>query len=115
MQEIFESEPDCKVLMLNGDNNHDILKRYDIQGYPTLKFFHASGKDTPLDYPGMRDLEDLVNYLNEQCGTHRKSDGSLTPEAGIRRDVESKLRTLLRSKEGSIEKALVREFGATDK
>ena len=34
----------------------EVAKRFDIKGYPTLKFWHKDG-DGPSDYDGGRDAE----------------------------------------------------------
>ncbi len=60
---------------------HFYLIRFDVSGYPTLKFFPA-GSAEPVPYEGARELSDLVNYINEQTGTERETDGSLKASAG---------------------------------
>ena len=109
----FENESSCKVIAINGDENRQLMEKYDIKGYPTVKFFPAGDKEHPLDYTGMRELEDVVDFMNDHCGTFRKSDGRLTPEAGVRLDVEQRLKDAL-SKSGKITDTLVAEFGQSD-
>ena len=57
------------------------LHRYDIQGFPTLKFFPA-GSSEPEPYEGARELESLVDFINSKAGTQRTADGGLLPTAG---------------------------------
>ncbi|KAK9365853.1 thioredoxin-like protein [Lipomyces kononenkoae] len=58
---------------------------YDVQGYPTIKFF-PKGTVEPLDYNSGRSVEDFVTYVNSQAGTHRTADGGLDTEAGLDSD-----------------------------
>lgn len=44
--------------------------------------FKSGQKSTPLDYNGGRTEDDLINYLNENCGTFRTPGGGLTASAG---------------------------------
>lgn len=53
--------------------------RYDLSGFPTLKFFPKNNK-AGEEYEGGRDLEDFVNFINEKCGTNRDGKGQLTSE-----------------------------------
>lgn len=109
----FENEPKCKIIAINGDRERELLERYEIKGYPTVKFFPAPDKAHPIDYSGMRELEDVVDFLNDHCGTFRKPDGRLTPEAGARVDVEGRLRDAL-PKPGKVSDTLIAEFGKDD-
>lgn len=52
-----------------------------VKSYPTIKYFPA-GSTTPVDYQGGRDLKDLIEFVNEQAGTHRKPGGGLDFTAG---------------------------------
>ena len=98
---------------MNGGENRALMEKYGIKGYPTVKFFPAGDKQNPVDYGGMRELDDVVDYLNDHCGTHRKPDGRLTPEAGVRLEVEERLRDAF-TKSGKITDTLAAEFGNTD-
>lgn len=55
--------------------------RFEIQGYPTIKYFPA-GKTEPEDYQGGRELDDFVSFINSNAGTQRNVDGSLKSTAG---------------------------------
>lgn len=60
--------------------NKDLARKYDVSGFPTLKFFSKDNKDHPEDYDGGRTEEDIVAYLNEKCGAQRAVGGGLNDE-----------------------------------
>jgi hypothetical protein len=60
----------------NDEKNAALSKKYEIQGFPTLKFF-PKGQSEPIEYEGGRSEEDLVKFLNEKCGAQRKVGGGL--------------------------------------
>ncbi|KVI11000.1 hypothetical protein Ccrd_010594 [Cynara cardunculus var. scolymus] len=83
------------VVVLNSDNfdkivmdkTKDVLVEfyatwYDISGYPTMKLFPKDNKAGEV-YQGDRDLDSLVAYINQKCGTSRDAQGQLTSDAGI--------------------------------
>lgn len=102
----FENEKNCIVAQMDADDaaNRDIAQRYGVSGFPTLmvswpafqapcccgvfcdadfvsalKMFPKGSKDKkPVPYQQSRAEEDLVQYLNEQCYTHRAPGGGLT-------------------------------------
>ncbi|KND03842.1 protein disulfide-isomerase domain [Spizellomyces punctatus DAOM BR117] len=79
----FAFEPNCVVANVDATAAPDLGERYNIAGYPTIKFFPAGGDPTsPEDYQGGRSEEDFVKFLNEKCGTHRTVGGGLTDLAG---------------------------------
>jgi len=41
--------------------------KVNIQGFPTLKFWPAGNKETPMEYDGERTLEGFENYLTKNC------------------------------------------------
>ncbi|KDQ59241.1 hypothetical protein JAAARDRAFT_33964 [Jaapia argillacea MUCL 33604] len=45
-------------------------QKYGVKGYPTLKWFDASGE--PHDYEGGRDLDALANYITSNSGVRSK-------------------------------------------
>ncbi|XP_024545889.1 probable protein disulfide-isomerase A6 [Selaginella moellendorffii] len=76
----FKGEKGVVIAKLDADAHKDLASKYDISGYPTVKFFLKSNKDGE-DCDG-RSLEELVEFLNEKCGTYRDTKGHLTEKAG---------------------------------
>lgn len=78
----FARESNCVVANLDATVSGAIAEKYDVKGYPTIKFFPAGAKDEPVAYEGGRSEEDFVQFLNEKCGTHRAVGGALAETAG---------------------------------
>lgn len=78
----YKNEPDCVVARVDADGHRDLGSRYDVSGFPTIKFFPKDNKDG-VDYSGGRSLNDFVQFLNEKCGTQRVAGGKLSPSAGL--------------------------------
>lgn len=74
----------CIVANVDADDkkNSELSKKYDISGFPTLKFFPKDSK-TPVDYESGRTEADLVAFLNEKCGTHRAVGGGLNDKVSL--------------------------------
>ena len=71
----------CIIANINADDgkNVHISQKYEITGFPTIKFFSKDNKE-PGDYEGGRTEADIVAYLNEKCGTQRAVGGGLNEE-----------------------------------
>ncbi|KAG0145674.1 hypothetical protein CROQUDRAFT_658331 [Cronartium quercuum f. sp. fusiforme G11] len=80
----FRSDSKCRVAHLDANeaSNKDIASRFSVSGFPTIKFLYKDSSKPALDYSGARSPEAFINFLNEQCGTHRAAGGLLLPEAG---------------------------------
>ncbi|MED6206549.1 hypothetical protein PIB30_027901 [Stylosanthes scabra] len=78
----FKFEEDVVIANLDADKYRDLAEKYDVSGFPTLKFFPKNNK-AGQDYDGGRDLDDFVTFINEKCGTSRDGKGQLTSKAGI--------------------------------
>ncbi|KAI0280771.1 thioredoxin-like protein [Russula aff. rugulosa BPL654] len=76
--------PETKCIVANFDAdaepNRPIATKYNIQSFPTIKFFPKGGE--PVDYEGGRQEADFVQFLNEKCGTYRAVGGGLNEQAG---------------------------------
>lgn len=66
----FKMEPECVVANMDATQGEEIALKYDIKGYPTLKYFDKDGKVD--EYQGGRSETDIVAFLNVFCGTHRQ-------------------------------------------
>ena len=90
---VFESESNCVVANFDADKHRDYAQKFDVKGFPTLKFF-AAGSAKPEDataFEGGRTLESIVEFLNMKCGTSRLASGQLSPAAGVIPEMKSVL------------------------
>eukprot|EP01036_Dinobryon_divergens_P028780 gene28780-37783_t len=81
LAKVFEGEKSVLIAKVDATAEEDLGKRYNIEGFPTIKFFPAGSAD-PEPYEGDRELEGLVDYINEKAGTQRLPNGNLKPTAG---------------------------------
>lgn len=51
-----------KLGALDATAATNLASRYEIKGFPTIKLFAAGPKTTPVDYPGARDADAIVEY-----------------------------------------------------
>ncbi|ETO11984.1 protein disulfide isomerase [Reticulomyxa filosa] len=72
----FAGETSVVIAKVDATTEEEVASKYDIQGYPTLKWFAKDAKD-PIDYDGGRSLDDFVEWVNDKAGTRRNVDGSL--------------------------------------
>jgi len=86
----FKPESNCIVANMNADDNKNAptARRFDVTGFPTIKFFGKHNKEAE-DYDGGRTEADFVAYLNKKCGTHRAVGGGLNEEAGRHADFDA--------------------------
>ncbi|KAI6245940.1 Protein disulfide-isomerase tigA [Erysiphe necator] len=59
------------IAKVDADAEKTLMKRFNIQGFPTIKFFDGKN-NTPEDYKGGRDLESLSNFVTEKSGVRTK-------------------------------------------
>jgi protein disulfide-isomerase-like protein len=65
--EAFSKEKSVVVAKVDADQHKTLGSRFDVHGFPTLKFF-PKGKTEPIAYEGGRTVDDLVNYINDKAG-----------------------------------------------
>jgi protein disulfide-isomerase-like protein len=78
----FKSEENVVIAKLDADAHKDLAGKYDVHGFPTLKWFGTESKDGEK-YEGSRDLGDLVKFVNDKAGSHRNVDGRLDSAFGV--------------------------------
>lgn len=79
----FATSQNCVVAKIDATAAPEAAKRFEIKGYPTIKFFAKGSTDKkPEEYSGGRTEEDFVKFLNEKCGLSRAVGGLLTSAAG---------------------------------
>ena len=101
---VFAGEADvviAKVDTTDGDNE-ELGSQFEVQGFPTIKYFPA-GSSEPVDYESARDLDSLVEFVNEKAGTQRNKDGSLHYAAGTL----NALNALISTRKGVVDEAFL--------
>lgn len=56
------------VAEVNADAEKELGQRFEIKGYPTLKFFPAGESQEPVLFKGERTAAGLVEWVNEKLG-----------------------------------------------
>jgi len=84
----FKYEDDVVIANLDADKYTSLAEKYDVSGFPTLKFF-PKGNKAGEEYDGGQDLADFVTFINEKCGTSRDGKGQLTSKAGTVSSLEA--------------------------
>jgi len=67
----FEGK-DVVIGKVDADAHKELGSRFDVHGYPTLKWF-PKGSTTPEEYNGGRDLESLSAFVTEKSGARSKT------------------------------------------
>lgn len=63
----FKDNKKIKIAKVDADREKDLGKKFDIKGFPTIKYFDGKS-ELPTDYNGGRDLESLTKFLEEKVG-----------------------------------------------
>lgn len=79
--EAFKNEPNCVVAKVDADSEKQLGSRFEVTGYPTIKFFPKDNK-AGEEYQGGRSESAFIEFLNEKCGTNRVSGGGINDQAG---------------------------------
>jgi len=77
----FAGDKNVLIAKVDATEEPELANRYDVSGYPTLKWFPAGSAESE-SYDKAREIEDMVSFINEKAGTQRNADGSLTSDAG---------------------------------
>lgn len=100
LAESYSNQDDIQIVEIDADKSKDIGKRYNIQGYPTLKLFRADSLSDPVDYSGEREWEFFSNFLVNHLGVEGKKVGKPSKvvqihDGNIEKLIENKSRAAL--------------------
>ena len=66
------SDPDkITIAKVDADAEKSLGKKFDVQGFPTIKYFDGKSK-TPEDYDGGRDIDSLTEFITKKTGVKPK-------------------------------------------
>ena len=86
-------DEDLIIAKINGEEAPKTAERYEVRGFPTIKFF-AKGSDEPIDYRSGRDETAFLKFLKDNAGCHRLPSGQLDEDAGRVAQLDDLLKTL---------------------
>jgi len=66
--ESFDKEPSVIIAKVDADAHKELGSRFDVHGFPTLKWF-PKGSKTPEAYESGRSADDIINFINIRAGT----------------------------------------------
>jgi len=69
--EAFDKVSSVVIAKVDADAHRDLGGRFDVHGFPTLKWF-PKGSTTPEAYEGGRTADDIINFVNGKAGTKAK-------------------------------------------
>jgi len=87
---LFAGEKDVVIAQLDATEAEDVANKYDVTGYPTLKYFPAGDSKTPVNYEEAREVLGMTQFLNKHAGTFRDATtGGLLKDAGRIRHLDN--------------------------
>jgi len=66
----FAKHP-IKIASVDADSHKELARRFDVSGFPTIKYFPAGSK-TGEAYSGGRSAPDFVDFINKKIGIHAR-------------------------------------------
>ncbi|KAK9239740.1 thioredoxin-like protein [Lipomyces kononenkoae] len=71
-----------QIAKIDADINRKIGKKYDIKGFPTIKFFDGKGGE-PIPYEKGRNLDAFQEFVNEKTGLKSPGKPKTPPSAVV--------------------------------
>jgi protein disulfide-isomerase-like protein len=70
--ETFTESDDIVIAAFDATTDNALASKFDVKGYPTIKYFPKGNKDLPEEYQGGRTADGIVKWVNDKIGTARK-------------------------------------------
>ena len=67
----FQPEDGIVIAAIDASTYQDIGTKYEVQGFPTIKYF-AKGGTTAAEYDGGRTADTIIDWVNKKVGTNKK-------------------------------------------
>ncbi|KAF9556147.1 hypothetical protein EC968_008430 [Mortierella alpina] len=64
----FANQDKVLIAKVDADAHRELGSRFDIKGFPTLKWFPKGVNGDPEDYSGGRDLDSLASFVTKKSG-----------------------------------------------
>jgi thiol-disulfide isomerase/thioredoxin len=93
--QIFQSDPNVSAGSIDCDKYREICSKQRIEFYPTVRI----AKDDNWHESDGRGVDELLGFVNKECGTERGRDGLLNDEAGTNPTADKLVRQFLAAKD----------------
>jgi protein disulfide-isomerase A6 len=77
----YESEENIVIASVDADKHRSLGERFDVKGFPTLKWFGKGNKNAPEDF-NRGSEEEMLSAINSKTGAQRDISGKLGSKAG---------------------------------
>jgi len=67
-QKLAETNPEIKLCKVNAEDETDLAERYNIAGFPTIKFL-IKGTEEPIEYNGGRTASEIIAWLKKKTSS----------------------------------------------
>ncbi|XP_030067941.1 protein disulfide-isomerase A2 [Microcaecilia unicolor] len=67
-QILMEEFTHLRLAKVDGQEERDLLEEFNVNGYPTLKFFRDGNRTNPIAYTGRSDSGGIVKWMQRQIG-----------------------------------------------
>ncbi|KAJ2162715.1 hypothetical protein GGF46_000440 [Coemansia sp. RSA 552] len=115
LSEVFQNDDNVVIANYDASEDSKIKDEYGIQGFPTLIAFPAGKDAEKIEYEGGRNLEALVDFVNEHAGTKRTAEGLLDQSAGRLEALDAIARKYIAASKAQRAKLIAKAKGAADK
>ena len=110
----FAGESSVGIYTVDATENAELGSKYDVSGYPTLKWF-PPGSSEPEDYQSGRDADALIEFINEKAGLSRMKGGALAPSGGLLSDLDDMVKAASSYDNGLVDSIKAAVDGLTGK
>ncbi len=112
LAKLFEHESHVVIGAMDADKHKDLGEKYEVTGFPTLKLF-GLGSGEPIPYAGARELDALVEFVNEHAGTDLTTDGGVAPGGGVVHEIKEHLEMFKKAETAGEKEKAIQECAAT--
>ncbi|XP_071964006.1 protein disulfide-isomerase 2-like [Antedon mediterranea] len=110
-QDLEKEGSEIKLGKVDATENSDLAAKFEVRGYPTLKFFR-NGKAT--EYGGGRTTKEIINWLKKKTGPPATTLESADDVEKLRKDQEVVVIGLFKDIESAEAKAFLEAAGGMD-